>query len=186
MATKMRDNIICWCDWRCTTHIATTSPAVGCLHILKQSVFMHLVQCTVSVLEQSMYELYIHEPSSELVKIAQVSCRDFDICIYFETLFLVNMHLCVCVFVRPCEHVITRLFHHENHREIGTDWHSLPLSFPLFAYSPPFLWYSFICIFSAALLLPWQTYNEVNRHMKTFIHRTHTQIYKHKGAQSRR
>lgn len=106
MATKMRDNIICWCDWRCTTHIATTSPAVGCLHILKQSVFMHLVQCTVSVLEQSMYELYIHEPSSELVKIAQVSCGDFDICIYFETLFLVNMHCaCLCAHVNMWSHV---------------------------------------------------------------------------------
>lgn len=56
---------------------------------------MHLVQSCVSVLKQGMYELCIHEPSSELVKIAKGSCGDFDICIYFETLFLVNVCLCV-------------------------------------------------------------------------------------------
>lgn len=42
-----------------------------------------------------MYELCIHEPSSELVKITQISCGDSDIYIYFKTLFFLNMCLCV-------------------------------------------------------------------------------------------
>lgn len=56
--------------------------------------------CSCSVLYQvypalnwGMYKLWIHEPSSELIKITQVSCGDFDICIYFKTLFLVNVHM---------------------------------------------------------------------------------------------
>lgn len=48
---------------------------------------------TVSALNRDMYKLWIHEPSSELVKIAQVSCGDFDISIFFKTLFLVNVHV---------------------------------------------------------------------------------------------
>lgn len=78
-------------------YIQQQSLTVACLHVLKQSVFVHLVQYCVSVLKQGMYELCIHEPSSEVVKIAQVSCGDFDICIYFKALFLVSMCLCVCV-----------------------------------------------------------------------------------------
>lgn len=83
----------------CLLHIQQQSLVFGCLHVLKQRVFMHLVQCCVSVLKQGMYELCIHEPSSELVKIAQISCGDFDICSYFETLFLVDISLCMCVHV---------------------------------------------------------------------------------------
>lgn len=70
---------------------------VACLHVLWENVVVHLVQYCVSVLKQGMYELCIHEPSSELVKIAQVSCGDFDICIYFEALFFL---VCVCVHLK--------------------------------------------------------------------------------------
>lgn len=84
-------------------------PPAACLHVFKLNLFVHLVQYCVSVLKQGMYELCIHEPSSELVKIAQVSCGDFDICIYFKALFFVNMYLCVrscaCVHVTMCSHV---------------------------------------------------------------------------------
>jgi len=81
-------------------HIQQQSLLVVCLHVLKQNVFVHSVQYCVSVLKRGMYELCIHELSSELVKIAQVSCGDFDICIYFKALFLVNM--CVCMYACAC------------------------------------------------------------------------------------
>lgn len=159
---------------------------VVCLHVLKhQCVCAFGTVLCICIKAGHVCELCIHEPSSELVKIAQVSCGDSDICIYFEALFFFNTCLCVCVRARF-------LFHHENRSKIGSDWHSLSLclclSFCLFCLiSAPFLCFRFICVFPAALLLPWQTYNEINSHTLANTHtRTHTQTYQHKGAQSSR
>lgn len=69
-----------------------------CLHVLKTFMFVDLVQYCVSALKQGMYELCIHEASSELVKITHVSCGDFDIYIYFKALFFLDM--CLCVYAR--------------------------------------------------------------------------------------
>lgn len=63
------------------------------LHVFKQGVFVRLLSYSVCVIKQGMSELCIHEPSSELVKIATASCGDFDFCIYFNALFLVNICL---------------------------------------------------------------------------------------------
>lgn len=70
--------------------------AVARLHVLEPSVCARCGTVSVhSVLKQGVYELCIHETSSELVKIAKGSRGDSDISIYFQTLFLANVHACV-------------------------------------------------------------------------------------------
>lgn len=170
------------CDWRYTIHTSTIFFVVVCLHVLKhQCVCAFGTVLCICIKAGHVCELCIHEPSSELVKIAQVSCGDSDICIYFEALFFFNTCLCVCVRARF-------LFHHENRSKIGSDWHTLSLclclSFCLFCLiSAPFLCFRFICVFPAALLLPWQTYNEINSHT---LANTHTREHTHSNILTQR
>lgn len=142
-------NEICWVTYTCFClklqkqwRIAFCAGVIdSLLYIQQQSHVVHFVQCCVSVLKKGMYELCIHEPSSVLVNIAQVSCWDFDICIYFKALFSVNMCWCVYVCACACDDVTDSSFHLEKSQ---LNWNCLSLSslsliLPLCWVSVPFL-----------------------------------------------